>query len=142
MTPTQFRRIALGLADVVESAHMGHPDFRVNGRIFATLTADGRRGMVKLPPDHQARVIRDYPDTFAPASGAWGRQGSTMVDLQSADAETVGEAMTVAWQDGVAINTARQPSRSARPSLASHSAKASAERAKSVRKKAPSARRR
>jgi hypothetical protein len=152
VTAAQFRRIALGFADVAESAHMGHPDFRVNGRIFATLSADGRQGMVKLPLDGQARVLRDHPDAFAPASGAWGRQGSTMVQLASADAETVGEAMTIAWQHGVATNAARLPpfARSVRrrPSSrvtgSSRSAKASAERvpAKSLRKKARAPRRR
>jgi hypothetical protein len=133
MTPTQFRRIALGLAGVVEGAHMGHPDFRVNGRIFATLTADERRGMVQLPLDHQERVVRDNPDVFVPASGAWGRQGSTMVELKPADVESVGAAITIAWQHRVATHAARlKPSRS----------KTNAERTRAVKKKAPVPRRR
>src|SRR5437763_9887870 len=98
MTPNQFRRIALGMDGAVESAHMNHPDFRANGRIFATIAPDGVRGMVKLTPAQQAAFVRADAATFEPAAGAWGRGGSTMVRFASADAETVGEAMTLAWQ--------------------------------------------
>src|SRR3954468_22801861 len=98
MTPNQFRRIALGMAGAVESAHMNHPDFRANGRIFATIAPDGKEGMVKLSPDQQQAFVAAHPDAFAPAKGAWGRSGCTMVQFASADAETVGDAMTLAWQ--------------------------------------------
>ena len=98
MTPNEFRRIALGMEGAVEGEHMAHPDFRANGRIFATIAPDAKWGMVSLTPEHQAEFVRAAPDTFVPAAGAWGRGGSTMVRLASADAETVGEAMTRAWQ--------------------------------------------
>ena len=98
MKARDFRRIALGLQDAIESSHMAHPDFRVNGRIFATLSGDDRQGMVKLSPDQQAQFINASPAVFTPASGAWGRQGCTMVQLAAADADVVGEAMTLAWQ--------------------------------------------
>ena len=98
MTPNQFRRLALGMQGAIESEHMSHPDFRANGRIFATLSADNKQGMVKLRPDQQQEFMRAAPDTFVPAAGAWGRGGSTMVQLASAEADTVGEAMTLAWQ--------------------------------------------
>jgi hypothetical protein len=97
-----FRRIALGMKDVIESAHMGHPDFRVNGRIFATLHADHQWGMVKLTPDQQAAFVRDDPAAFKPESGAWGRQGCTAVRLDKVDEEVLGEAMTLAWQNNAA----------------------------------------
>jgi len=97
-TATDFRRLVLGLAGAIEGAHMGHPDFRVNGRIFATLHADLRTGMVNLPLDEQARVVREWPDAFSPESGAWGRAGCTRVQLGSVDEETLGEALTIAWQ--------------------------------------------
>ena len=103
ITPTEFRSIALGMEGATEGAHMGHPDFRVNGRIFATLSADGHWGMVKLTPDQQQDLVRVHPTTFVPASGAWGRMGSTMVRLDSVDEATLGDALTVAWQ-----NTAHQ----------------------------------
>lgn len=97
MTANAFRRIALGMDGATEGEHMGHPDFRVNGRIFATLqTAD--RAMVVLPPEHQSRFVAANPDTFAVEAGAWGRQGCTRVLLPGADPELVGEAVTLAWQ--------------------------------------------
>jgi hypothetical protein len=99
MTPTQFRRIVLGLPDVVEASHMSHPDFRAaNGRIFATLNENETRGMASLTPEQQADFLARAPKTFIPAAGAWGRGGSTMIELKSADAEIVGEAVTMAWQ--------------------------------------------
>ena len=98
MTANQFRRIALGMSGAVEGSHMDHPDFRANGRIFATLYPDNARGMVKLTPGQQQDFINADPDTFEPASGAWGRQGCTTVRLSKADEATVGEAMTLAWQ--------------------------------------------
>jgi len=107
MTANEFRRIALGMEGAFEGQHMGHPDFRVNGRIFATLTADGSRGMVQLMPEQQHEFMSASPDTFVPAAGAWGRGGSTMVDLAKADADTLGEAMTLAWQKAVAMKKSR-----------------------------------
>ena len=98
MTPSVFRRIALALAGAVEGAHMGHPDFRVSGRIFATLSPDNRRGMVKVTPAQQEELLEHHGAMFEPASGAWGRQGCTMVILAAAEDEAVGEAMTLAWQ--------------------------------------------
>jgi hypothetical protein len=106
MTPNQFRRIALGMSGASEGAHMAHPDFRVNGKIFATLSPDNKSGMVKLTPEQQEEFMRANPGMFVPASGAWGRQGCTMVALAAADEATVGEAMTLAWQA-----TANQPVR-------------------------------
>jgi predicted DNA-binding protein (MmcQ/YjbR family) len=98
MRPNDFRKIALRLQDAIEGEHMAHPDFRVNGRIFATLHPDGKQGMVKVTPDQQRDFIQQHPATFTPASGAWGRQGCTMVQLSAVDEETLGEAMTLAWQ--------------------------------------------
>ena len=88
MGPEGFRRIALALAGVVEGAHMGHPDFRVSGRIFATLAAV-KQGYGS---------IEAHPEVFAPEAGAWGRSGCTRVDLAPADDEAVGEALTLARQ--------------------------------------------
>ena len=99
MTRKDFRRIALGMEGAVEGAHMGHPDFRVHNRIFATLHPDDRFGMVKLTPDQQRAFTRDYPGAFAPENGAWGRAGCTSVRLDSVHEEVLGEAMTLAWQN-------------------------------------------
>jgi hypothetical protein len=99
VTPAAFRKIVLGLDGVIEASHMNHPDFRAaNGRIFATLNEDETRGMAALTPDQQADLMARAPQMFVPAAGAWGRGGSTMIDLKNADAEIVGEAVTLAWQ--------------------------------------------
>jgi hypothetical protein len=99
LSAEDFRRIALGMKDAIESAHMGHPDFRIAGKIFATLHADRKHGMVKLTPEQQETFVRDHPAAFAPENGAWGRQGCTAVRLDAADEDTVGEAMTLAWRN-------------------------------------------
>ena len=77
---------------------MNHPDFRVNGKIFATIHPDNAQGMVKLTPEQQERFMREHPAMFHPAAGAWGRGGSTMVTFAHASEDVVGEAMTLAWQ--------------------------------------------
>jgi hypothetical protein len=99
LSAKDFRRIALGMEDTIESAHMGHPDFRVNGRIFATLHQDLKLGMVKLTPDQQQIFVRENPAAFMPENGAWGRQGCTRVRLDSVDEDTLGDAITLAWQN-------------------------------------------
>jgi hypothetical protein len=110
MTAEDFRRIALGMKDAVESAHMGHPDFRVKikGKIFATLNSDRKQGMVKLTPEQQEAFLREHPAAFAPESGAWGRQGCTAVRLDMADEDTVGEAMTLAWRNSAVTPVSRR----------------------------------
>ena len=101
MTPDEFRRIAVIMKGAVEGAHMGHPDFRANGRIFATLYPDGEHGMVKQTPEQQQDLMSADDDVFAPASGAWGRQGCTTVRLALVDEDKLGEAMTLALQNTV-----------------------------------------
>ena len=116
MTPDGFRRIALGLEGVIENAHHGHPDFRVGGRIFATLGYPDRRwGMVNLTPEQQLIWVRGHPDAFFPSKGKWGEQGSTSVRLDALDEETAGEALTLAWQNTVAKASARASARKPRP---------------------------
>jgi|SRR5688572_9079968 hypothetical protein len=100
MSADDFRRIALGMEGAVESAHHGHPDFRVVGRIFATLGYPNREwGMVNLTPEQQRAQVRDHPRAFVPVKGTWGEQGSTNVRLDAIDDDTLGEAMTLAWQN-------------------------------------------
>ena len=133
--------MALGLQGVVEQSHMDHPDFRAFGRIFATLTHDETRGMVSLTPDQQARVLADHPGMFVPAAGAWGRGGSTMVELQQADGEVVGEAMTLAWQNAAAKK--KNPATSSRaPKSKPRSAPKKAAKRTPVARKRPARKRR
>ncbi|HEU4689096.1 MAG TPA: DUF1801 domain-containing protein [Vicinamibacterales bacterium] len=101
MTANDFRRIALGMEGAIEGSHMGHPDFRLNNRIFASLHHDDRFGMVKLTPEEQKGFLRSHPSMFEPESGAWGLQGYTRVHIDAAEEDVVGEAMTLAWR-GVA----------------------------------------
>ena len=98
MTPDQFRRLALALPEAVESAHMGHPDFRVRGKIFATLGPDGEWGMVKLSIDEQQRFLDASPDVFEPVPGGWGRKGATRVILATAKAASLKPALLSAWR--------------------------------------------
>jgi len=98
MTPDGFRRIALAMQDAVEGSHMGHPDFRANGRVFASLHAGDKSGMVKLTPEEQAVFLREHPAMFEPSAGAWGRQGCTNVILAAADTATIRSAMLSAWE--------------------------------------------
>lgn len=99
MTTDEFREIALSFPETIESSHMDHPDFRVGGKIFATTTPDGERGMAKLKPDQQEWFVRTEPAVFEPASGAWGRSGATMILLVEADESTVRQALNAAWRN-------------------------------------------
>ena len=102
MTPAGFRRIALGHREAVEQAHHGHPDFRVGGRIFASLGhPDKGWGMLVLTPDQQEEFVRDYRGVFVPSAGAWGRAGCTSVRLAGVEEEALGQAMTLAWRNAV-----------------------------------------
>lgn len=94
-----FRRLALALPGAVEGAHMGHADFRVRKKIFATLGApDGQWGMVKLAPEQQELFMR-VDAAFTPAKGAWGRQGSTLVRLDAIRVDLLHDALTAAWRN-------------------------------------------
>lgn len=100
MTAAQFRRLALGLPEAVESSHFNHPDFRVRNKIFATLGyPDPRWGMVKLTPGQQEELLRIAPDTFRPAAGAWGRSGSTLVLLSAIEAKSLRPFLQRAWEN-------------------------------------------
>jgi hypothetical protein len=99
MTADEFRSLALSLPEAKEAAHMEHPDFRVRGKIFATLGPNEDWGMVKLTPEQQATYLRTEPDVYRPASGAWGRRGCTIVRLEDADAASVRQALTLAWRN-------------------------------------------
>jgi hypothetical protein len=98
MTAAEFRRLALSFPETRESSHMNHPDFRVGGKVFATLAyPDKGWGMIKLWPDEQAEFMKAEPKVFVPAAGAWGRKGATLVKLSAARKATVLRAMTLAW---------------------------------------------
>ena len=99
MTASQFRRLALALPEAVEASHMDHPDFRVGGKIFASIGPKGDWGMVKLTPAEQKSFVRTDPDSFEPFHGAWGQRGCTKVLFDGADAHVVGQALAAAWRN-------------------------------------------
>jgi hypothetical protein len=97
MSTDDFRKIALEIPSAVERSHIHHPDFRVAGKIFASLCVpDENWGMVKLTPEQQRAFIGKAPKVFKPCSGAWGRQGYTNVYLAAAKASSVRGALDVA----------------------------------------------
>ena len=100
MTALEFRRIALSLPQASEATHMGHPDFRVAGRIYATLGYPRSGwGMIKLTPEQQEVFVRAEPAVFAPVKGGWGRRGATNVRLRAAKQGAVREALITAWRN-------------------------------------------
>ena len=109
VTANEFCSLALSLPEASQSAHMGHPDFRVRGKIFATLGApDHEWGMVKLTPEQQGRFVQAEPDVFAPVKGGWGRQGCTNVRLTSATSDVVRPALVAAWRNAAPKRLAQE----------------------------------
>ena len=98
MTEDDFRRLALELPGAIESAHMGHPDFRVGGKIFATLSPKKGWAMVKLTPDEQEAFVQAAPDVFSPVAGGWGRGGATSVCLEKSTKAVVRDGLAAAWR--------------------------------------------
>jgi hypothetical protein len=108
MTADEFRSVALSLPETSELEHMGHPDFRVGGKIFATLGPREKWGMVKLTPELQAEFVRADPEVFQPFAGAWGRRGCTKVCLEAARELTVRQALAAAWRSTAPKRLAQQ----------------------------------
>ena len=110
MTAADFRRIALSLEGAEEGSHMGAVDFRVGGRIFATLASvEQGYGNLMLTPEVQAQFVADAPDVFLPIHGGWGRMGATHIRLAKADADVLEGALRTAWKLRVEKNAARAP---------------------------------
>ena len=99
MTAKDFRRIALSLEGAEEGSHMGAVDFRVGGRIFATLASvKVGYGNLSLTPEIQAEFLRERPDLFLPVHGGWGRNGATHIRLAVADEDSLRGALHAAWK--------------------------------------------
>jgi hypothetical protein len=109
VTANDFRRLALALPETAEHAHMDHPDFRVQGKIFATLGYPAKGwGMVKLTPEQQHYFSKDYPGAFSPVKGAWGRRGATSVHLKTVSKITLQKAVSAAWRNTAPKRLAEQ----------------------------------
>jgi hypothetical protein len=105
MTVDDFRRLALALPEATEAAHMGHPDFRVRNKIFATLWPEEERGVVMLMPEQQKVVVELKPAVFTPVPGGWGRRGSTNVILRAADEMSLTSVLLMAWRNKAPART-------------------------------------
>jgi len=106
MNAADFRRIALSFGGAEESSHMGAPDFRVQGKIFATLASQHQGyGNLKLTLEQQADFIRELPDVFLPIPGGWGRMGMTHIRLANATEDVLTGALRTAWQLRVSRNS-------------------------------------
>lgn len=98
MTAAGFRRMALSMPEAVEGSHFGNPDFRVGGKIFATLALEKQGyGVLLLEPEQQAGMIQDAPELFSPVPGGWGSQGATRVRLAKVAPDILEDALRTAW---------------------------------------------
>jgi hypothetical protein len=99
MSAQDFRRIALSFEGAEEGAHMGHADFRVGGRIFATLASQKQGyGNLVLTPKQQATFVEEAPEVFVPIAGGWGRMGMTHIRLSAAHEDVLAGALETAWR--------------------------------------------
>ena len=99
MTVADFRRLALSLPGAEEGSHMGSADFRVGGRIFATLASQKQGyGNLMLTPEQQADFVAEQPDVFLPVAGGWGRNGATHIRLAKANEDLLAGALRTAWK--------------------------------------------
>jgi hypothetical protein len=99
MTPKEFRKLALSFPHTEERQHMRHPDFRVAGKIFATMGYPNKEhAMVKITPVEQEMLVEAEPAVFSPVTGAWGRQGCTSVMLKAAKRDSMRRALRAAWE--------------------------------------------
>ena len=105
MTPADFKRIALSLEGAEEGSHMGAVDFRVGGRIFATLASQAEGyGNLVLTLEEQAAFVEELPDAFTPIAGGWGRMGMTHIVLAKASEDVLRGALQTAWRQRVKAN--------------------------------------
>ena len=115
MTAEDFRRIALSLEGAEEGSHMGAVDFRVGGRIFATLASvEHGFGNLMLTPEMQAEFVADAPDVFLPVAGGWGRMGATHIRLAKSNRDVLTGALRTAWQLRVEKNAGSRSRKSTR----------------------------
>ncbi len=116
MNAADFRRIALSLQGSEEGSHMGSPDFRVGGRIFATLASQKQGyGNLLLTPELQSDFVGEQPDVFVPIAGGWGRMGMTHIVLAAANEDVLAGALRAAWRLRVEKNAKTGRTKPARP---------------------------
>ena len=110
MTAADFRRLALSLPDTVESSHFNVPDFRVGGKIFATLGYEKHgQGVLRLTPEQQAGMIEDAPEIFSAVPGGYGLKGATLVRLSNVTEDMLAAVLRTAWSNRSSNRTTRVP---------------------------------
>jgi hypothetical protein len=110
MNANDFRRIALSLEGAEQGSHMGAVDFRVAGRIFATLASIKQGyGNLMLNPEQQAAFVEELPEVFLPVAGGWGRMGATHIHLAVANEDVLRGALHAAWK--LRIEKSKKPSK-------------------------------
>jgi YjbR len=115
MKAADFRRIALSFEGAEEGSHMGAADFRVGGRIFATLASEDKGyGNLMITPELQAEFVRELPEVFLPIHGGWGRMGMTHIRLAQANEDVLTGALRTAWKLRVEKNTGTKKKRTPR----------------------------
>ena len=121
-----FRRLALQLPNAAESSHMNHPDFRLNNRIFATLSGQEKGcGVLKLTLEQQQAFLTDQPNIFSPVQGGWGRMGMTYIHLKQADESIISGALKVAYENlNASQSKKKSPKKSTKSAKSSSRAKA------------------
>jgi hypothetical protein len=113
MNAADFRRIALSLEGAEEGSHMGSPDFRVGGRIFATLASQSQGyGNLMLTPEQQAMFVQELPEVFVPIAGGWGKMGMTHIRLDNANEDVLTGALRTAWRLRMEKNAKRRGKKS------------------------------
>ena len=116
MKAADFRRIALSFEGTVEGSHMGAADFRVGGKIFATLASEDQGyGNLKLTPEQQAEFVRELPEVFLPIPGGWGKMGMTHIRLSKASEEVLAGALRAAWMNRIEKNTSMKTKKKRAP---------------------------
>lgn len=116
MTGADFRRIALGMPGAEEGSHFGQADFRVGGKIFATLSLESQGyGVLMFSPEQQAGMVEDAPEVFSPVPGGWGRKGSTRVRLSQVTPDILEAALRTAWLKRAAMNERPARAKKAQP---------------------------
>jgi hypothetical protein len=117
MTVADFRRIALSFEGAEESSHMGSPDFRVGGRIYATLASQKQGyGNLQLTLEQQAEFVNEAPEIFVPIAGGWGRMGMTHIVLAKANEDVLRGALEAAWRLRVEKNSGSKKKSAAKKS--------------------------
>ncbi len=134
MEIADFRRLALSLEGAEEGSHMGSADFRVGGRIFATLAAQAQGyGNLMITPEMQAEFVESEPEVFLAIPCGWGRNGATHIVLAKANEDLLAGALRAAWklrkEKNEKAGPKRSPSAGVRSSAEKAAAKSSAKRA-------------